>query len=131
MVDYPLFGLCALGLLAYCIKPLLYTSAPGSHLRMKAKLEDAAKDLGAFDEELIELHGMGMIDGFTHKFLEPMLETTWYHRGHQGTIFCNGMVGTPSLLMAIKISSPIQVHYQPSSSWDDLSYFYKAYQNMM
>ena len=37
--------------------------------RMKEKLQDAASTLAKYDEKLIDLHGQGVLDGFTFPFL--------------------------------------------------------------
>lgn len=34
---------------------------------MKDKLSGACKDLSGYDEKLIEYHGTGILDGYTHQ----------------------------------------------------------------
>lgn len=37
--------------------------------RMQAKLEEAMNSISAHDEKLIEFHGLGIVDGYTHELL--------------------------------------------------------------
>ena len=36
---------------------------------MKTKLQAALKDITDHDEKLMDLHGIGILDGYTHEFL--------------------------------------------------------------
>ena len=40
---------------------------------MKGKLQEAASTLAQYDEKLIDLHGQGVLDGFTFEFLSFIL----------------------------------------------------------
>ena len=43
------------------------------YLRMSERLATSIQDLSAVDEELIDLHGVGILDGYTY---EPQ---SWYY----------------------------------------------------
>ena len=45
-------------------------------LRMLDKLTGVVEDLARVDETLIEQHGLGVLDGFSHKFLIPKNKQT-------------------------------------------------------